>query len=224
MRILQFTDRDVIELIHAAAASRITGYAIPSAQMVREREARLERLFADQDEPTPAAHLVFGATNDTGTHLQGGVIIESAPSPELVEADPDRARVFAVRHRTLAAVFVADSAAGQGLGRALLDAASDQALRDGARYLDGFVDDQNNSVGFYRAIGYQVMPHNTGLPARSPANIRLTHVAGVNGHWFYDDLWRRYAGMLRCQRCAGPLTLSPVDDRLACANCGPPPE
>lgn len=213
--------------VYAAAADAIVGYS-PADAVLQEntrRQAKLSQLFAGHG-PAPTASTVLVATDRTGSELYGAAIIDSTPYDQIATSDPHRARSLAQMHRTLSALFVDEAYRGSGLGTHLLrELAARQALAAGARYLDGFVDDRNGSVEFYRRAGATVMAHNTGLPPRPPSNTHLQHVTYVNGHWFYLDLWPLFVGpQLLCSRCRGQLAYDPSDGgRLSCATCRPPP-
>lgn len=226
LRFSELTDPRGLRLVHQAAALAITGYSAAGAiEHTHRRQTGLDRLFTGHG-PAPAACTVLAAADRTGNELYGAVIIEAPYYAQIATSDPKRARSLAGLHRTLSAMFVCTEHRGAGLGTHLLrEVASWHALRDGVRYIDGFVDDRNDSVDFYRQAGAVVMDRNTGLPPREPSNTALDHVAAVNGHWFYLDLWQLCAGpMLRCSRCDTVLAFEPADGgRLTCATCGPPP-
>ncbi|WP_417374300.1 GNAT family N-acetyltransferase [Glutamicibacter protophormiae] len=144
-------------------------------------------------------------------------------SDELISKEPDAARQFATTHRILAALFVLPEARGSGIGRELLSEAAYWALPHGGRYLDGFVDDRNNSADFYRRSGATVVGHNTGLPARRPTNSELSHYPGIDGTWFYVDAWRMHQGKINCARCRDVFEFVDEDGGyLLCPNCGTP--
>lgn len=211
---------DTVEQVHLEASHLIAGYAVPPDHLQRDRRRVLEALFAPA--AAPAAIRVYAAlTNDR--RIVGGVVIECA-TLGVETIDPTRARTFARAHRTVSALFVGEPVRGRNVGRDLLvKAVGRDAFQESVRYLDGFVDDRNNSAGFYRRIGATVLPRNTGLPDRSPAHVPQAHVPGVSGHWFYLDLWRQYINELVCNRCRSPLYFNEEQDTAACPRCPPPP-
>lgn len=192
-------------MVHAAAAERIVGYEILGT--------------------LGGGGQVFAATDDSGQRLLGGAVVEEVVAADLAERDPDRAKLLTQMHRVLAGLFVVQEAEGETIGRELVEVAAKSALGDGARYLDGFVDDRNDSAGFYRATGAHLLPRNAPLPARSPANVtQVTPGGDLSGHWFYWDLWKYLEGDIQCAHCASTLSYSPVEDRLACPQCRPAPD
>ena len=228
MRFVQVENPRGIALVHALAARHIPGYGgeefDPEAENA-EKAARLDRLFEGHG-PVPESSVVLAATNASGSAAFGAAIVETPCSEQLVATDPERARSLARMHRILSALFVPEEERSQGLGTVLLrEQAAWHTLCAGARYLDGFVDDQTGSVDFYRQVGATVMDHNVGLPARRPTNTPLELPSGVNGHWFFFDVWPMFEGpLLRCSRCGNQLTFDPADGGdLACSTCGPPP-
>lgn len=195
-------NREVLRMVHEGAAQRIVGYHA-SGGLSREGQ-------------------VYAATDDDGRLLLGGAVVEGVIVAELAERDPRRADLLSKAHRVLAGLYVAQEAEGNGIGRALVDVAASQAFSEGARYLDGFVDDRNHSADFYRSTGAQVLPHNADLPARPPANVTQTNPRDdLSGHWFYWDLWKYFEGRATCVHCAALLAYSPAEDRLACPRCRP---
>lgn len=209
--------------VHDAAGSHIIGYGQSDRVMAADRttQRQLDQLF--NGEQAPPASVVLAAADRTGTHLYGGAVIETAYPRELATKDRDRARMYARLHRTLAAVFVMPEHRGQGIGAQLIDQAAYSALESGARYLDGFVDDRNESADFYRHVGATVMPKDfDGLPARSPDMVSSTDPWGLQGHWFYVDLWARHmVERGRCSRCEGTFEFHDDDGGyLVCTKCG----
>ena len=199
------------QIVQTVAAQLIIGYAPPHmvAADDRRRAAQLRRIFGDDTHPEPS--IIIGASDDRGMML-GGAVVEPFVSDELISKEPDAARQFATTHRILAALFVLPEARGSGIGRELLSEAAYWALPHGGRYLDGFVDDRNNSADFYRRSGATVVGHNTGLPARRPTNSELSHYPGIDGTWFYVDAWRMHQGKINCSRCRDVFEF--VDEEL----------
>lgn len=209
--------------VQKAAERYIAGYAAPHlvAAEDEQRAAKLVTLFGP--DPAPEASIVVAAADDRGM-LAGAAVIEPSVSDVLMSRDHADARKLAMTHRTLAALFVVPGARGQGIGRQLLSEAAYWALPHGGRYLDGFVDDRNDSVDFYRSAGATVVGHNTGLPARPPTHFPLWHNPSVNGTWFYVDAWRLHQGLILCQRCQSVLEFVDEDGGdLRCPICPPPP-
>ena len=210
------------QIVQTVAAQLIIGYAPPHmvAADDRRRAAQLRRIFGDDTHPEPS--IIIGASDDRGMML-GGAVVEPFVSDELISKEPDAARQFATTHRILAALFVLPEARGSGIGRELLSEAAYWALPHGGRYLDGFVDDRNNSADFYRRSGATVVGHNTGLPARRPTNSELSHYPGIDGTWFYVDAWRMHQGKINCARCRDVFEFVDKDGGyLLCPNCGTP--
>lgn len=205
--------------VHQEASRYIVGYSVQRGEReALRRERALNELFAGH-KWQPKATLVRAAIDDRG-YMIGAAIVEPCMSPEL-NADPDLARLFATAHRVLAGLYVVPEHRGHGVGAELLQAAAYEAVSDGARYLDGFVDDRNGSADFYRRAAAIVMGHNSGLPGRAPANVTQAHDPGYNGHWFYIDLWAAFAdSLMRCPKCSGGVTFEPSDGgRVSCTTC-----
>lgn len=210
--------------LHSLASELIVGYAPArlAIQGRRERQRALDDLFGTTASPDAQVGVV--AVDEDG-RLVGGATVEASVAGPLVAEDPERARLLAGAHRTLGAMFVLPDYRGRGIGEALWSEAAYQALRASARYLDGFVDDRNGSVGFYRRVASTVTSHNQGFPARPPAQIEQYHWPELNGHWFTVDLWQKFEGeLLLCSRCTTPLRYQAADGgSLTCPTCGPPP-
>lgn len=219
MRIAKVEDPTGRRIVHEAASKRIVGYGPPHAAETASRTHQLLKLFNDRAAPDPSLMIV--ATDDAGTTLHGGIVIETPPTAELAAQQPEQARIFAQTHRALAALFVLEHAEGTGVARRLLSEGSMESLIAGARYLDGFVDIRNASSGFYQAIGAHVMPRTIPLPPRPPANVPQRHLPGIDGHWFYLDLWQTLEGHIVCSHCDTLLAYSHTEDRLVCAHCLP---
>lgn len=216
-----------IELVHKAAGDHITGYSNDVEWLNsyhRQQQEKLDRLFGDGKQAPPAS-TVLALTDETSSRLYGAAIVETPYYDELVGENPEQARVMASFHRVLAGMFVPREFRGEGLGRELLDWAAHHTLNQQARFLDGFVDDRTGSAGFYRKYGAVIVDHNQGLPARSPANVPLEHVKGVDGHWFYVDTWPKFEKLMRCSRCRNQLRfIADNGGRMACNTCGDPRE
>lgn len=215
----QVHDKRHLLAVHKEASRYIGGYSGQGGalEMLRREEA-LSELFSGHSW-RPKATLVRAAVDDRG-YMIGAAIVEPCMSPEL-DVDPELARLFAISHRVLAGLYVVPEHRGSGVGSELLEAAAYDALSDGARYLDGFVDDRNGSAEFYRRAGAIVMEHNNGLPGRPPANVIQAHDPQYSGHWFYIDLWATFAhSLMRCPRCSGAMTFDPSDGgRVSCTEC-----
>lgn len=209
------------QFVYERAEMAIVGFDADGALHAPARaQDWLDALF-EGNGSAPDATTLIAATDDSGTELYGAVVLDTPYYADLAAKEPDTARSFAKMHRIISGLFVVDEHRGRGLGTHLLrELAAMHALQGGARYLDGFVDDRNNSTDFYRHAGLTVMPHNTGLPARWPTNTPLKHVPQVNGHWFYLDLFAHYADRMCCSVCGGGLAVIPDDvaGRLACPN------
>lgn len=209
-------------LVQAAAAEHIIGYAPPHlvAADDRRREEQLARIFKDDE--APEASIIIGASDDRGMML-GGAVVEAFVADELIDGDPEGARRLSTSHRILAALFVLPEARGLGIGRELLQEAAYWALPQGGRYLDGFVDERNDSVGFYRRAGATVVGRNTGLPPRRPTNSEMRHYPGLDGTWFYVDAWRVHSEILCCSQCRAVFDFVDEDGGyLRCRNCPVP--
>lgn len=207
------------------AAANIVGFAPPSMHGDYYGElAEHHRMLFDGVGSPPTPGMVIVAHD--GTRILGGAIVDAENTSYLPASERDTALRLASHHRVLAGMFVVQAARGRGIGRELIDEASVWALRDGARYLDGFVDDRNaGSVKFYQRAGAQVLPHNRGLPARHPSRVEQSHRHELDGHWFYVDAWERHSDLVRCRACGGGVMFDPSDGgRLLCPECETMPE
>lgn len=222
VRAIVIQDPADVRAVHHAAEDNIVGYGIPSTRHEAARRAHLTQLFVEEPAQTPEPTIAIAGVDEDTSRLVAGAILETSQTSEITNLNA--ARSLAQAHRVLAALFVIEPYRRTRLGRDLLcEAAARAALGSGARYIDGFVDDRNAAVGFYRRIGAHVLPKDEALPARSPSNVTQLPRPGISGHWFYLDLWDLFSGRLTCLRCDTPLDYSPNDDRLHCSRCGPPP-
>lgn len=210
--------------IDAAASELITNHN-PPMDMARYREKLrrgLDGLFEGDPRPTPGPFAV-AAVNDAGDGLYGAASLEPFLGEDLVAQDREAARNVAILHRIVGSLFVVPDARGNGLGDALLDAASLAVVQDQGRYAEGFVDDRDGSAGFYRRAGAYVGGHNEPLPPRPPINLKTTHHPGKSGHWFSVDGWARHHDMMLCSRCGGALDFHTEDGgMLHCPRCQEP--
>lgn len=110
----------------------------------QERAAEPEAWWAKRIADPDGSSVAFGA--ERGGELVGSVAIEFATKPK-------------TRHKgLLIGMYVRDPCRGQGLGRALLDAAVQCAqMRDGIRLLQLTVTEGNEpAIGLYRSAGFEV--------------------------------------------------------------------
>lgn len=212
-----------VAIVNRAAEEAIIGYAaIGATRGDSRRLAAITQLFPDPSQ-RPFNSRTLAATEPTGNELVGGAVIEATIPLDLMQRDPESVRYVARFHYVLAAMFVRPDMRHRGVGDALLDAASCAVVEAGGRYLDGFVDQRNKAVGFYRSSGATVLGRNQPLPARPPANVPTIHPRGVNGNWFYIDGWAKHHQMMECARCETHprLRFHPDDGGyLSCPNCG----
>lgn len=215
--------QEAVAGVNMAAEEAIIGYAAAGAILDDSRRlAALVHLFPDPSR-RPFNSRTLAATEPTGNELFGGAVIEATIPLELMQRDPESVRYVAQFHYVLAAMFVRSDMRHRGVGDALLDAASFEVIKAGGRYLEGFVDERNESVGFYRSSGATVLSRNQPLPARPPTNVPTTHPHGLNGNWFYIDGWAKHHQRMECARCETHprLRFHPDDGGyLSCPNCG----
>lgn len=219
MEFIQVTSPEALQLVSDTASQVIQGYGRLDAAAYRSGlQASINTLFDDPTE-APDASITYAAVEPTGG-LYGAAIVEVPHYAELQKTNPENAKSLAEFHRTLAALFVAPTMRRSGLGSQLMSIVTETTLRQGARWVEGFVDDRNGSADFYRTNATRVQAHNTGLPARWPAQTRMTHPPGLHGHWFHYDLWELYGDQMQCSHCQGHLKFVPDDGgRLRCAAC-----
>lgn len=215
------SDPDTMRMVDSAAAEFISDYS-PPAQMARGLEQRwsgLQSLFAGDPRPVPSIFAVV-AVNDAGDGMYGAATLEPFLGEDLTSQDREVARNVAALHRVLGSLFVVPDARGNGIGGALLDAASLTVVQDQGRYVEGFVDDRDGSVGFYRRAGAYVGSHNEPLPPRPPIHLKTTHYPGKNGHWFSVDGWAHHPELLLCGGCGQAPDFDPETDGMPhCPRC-----
>lgn len=219
MEFIQVTSARGLQSVSDTASQVIQGYGQLDAAAYRSGlQASIDTLFDDPAE-APAASVTYAAVEPDGG-LYGAAIVEVPHYAELQETNPENAKLLAEYHRTLAALFVAPAMRRSGLGSQLMSVVTEMALREGARWVDGFVDDRNGSVDFYRANATHVQPRNTGLQARWPAQTGMVHPPKLDGHWFHYDLWAMYGDQMQCSHCQGHLKFIPADGgRMRCETC-----
>lgn len=218
------TDPKQLWMIDAAAAELITDYNPPAHMATYRGELGrdLEALFESDTRPVPGIFAV-AATTDAMDGLYGAATLEPFLGEDLTAQDREAARNVAILHRVLGSLFVVPEARGNGIADALLDAASLTVVQDQGRYVEGFVDDRDDSAEFYRRAGAYVGGYNEPLPPRPPINLKTTHYPGKNGHWFWVDGWERHHETMLCSRCHGPLDFHPEDGgMLHCPRCQGP--
>lgn len=221
MHIQLVTDPHAMSLIDSAAAAFIADYSSPwETELFRaKRRAQTKDLFRGESCPVPGQFAVV-AVDDSKTTMYGAATLEPFFAEDLVAKDREAARSVAMFHRIVASLFVVPSERRKGVAGALLDAASYAVVRDHGRYAEGFVDDHDDSAGFYRRAGAYVGRHNVPLPPRPPVNLKTIHYPGKSGHWFSVDGWARHHAAMFCSRCGGGLDFYPEDGgMLHCSRC-----
>lgn len=218
------TDPEPLWMIDSAADKLITDHNAPAAMVEYRDQLRhdLDVLFEGDPRPVPGVFAIV-ATNDAMDGMYGAATLEPFLGDDLVGQDREAARNVAILHRILGSLFVVPDARYNGLANTLLDSASLAVVQDQGRYVEGFVDDRDGSVGFYRRAGAYVGGHNEPLPPRPPINLKTTHYPGKNGNWFWVDGWERHHEMMLCSRCQKPLDFHPEDGgMLHCPRCQGP--
>lgn len=208
--------------IHASASQHISGYDLAQAVRVTETlQPRLDSLFQGRGRAPRASTAVTATDAKRGTLLGAAIVEAHYIKPFQGVSDDDR-RLCARYHYTLAGLFAVPEARRVGLGRALLVEAAGGVWKAGGRWLDGFVDRDSGSVGFYRRCGATVMSPNSSLPPRWPTFTHFTHPPSADGHWFFVDALAWYADRTRCSRCRGHLSVDPGDPTQPplCLTCG----
>ncbi|MDZ5076101.1 GNAT family N-acetyltransferase [Nesterenkonia sp. HG001] len=176
--------------VHALAHQHITGYGSPSH--VKRERATYERDLrtAFSGESVPEGDFIGTVASDSGD-LIGGVIIEHCAPRPLLRSSPETGRLYAQHHRNLSGMFVVPEYQGQGIASLLLETAYQVVREQGARYIEGFVDIRHpQAVRVYKHAGFTVTPLNQGLPPREPTQFTIHHPSGINGYWFYRDLYQ----------------------------------
>lgn len=206
--------------VHTLAAEYVHGYdadrAIASENALT---GKLERLFENIGAP-PACEKIVAVEHGS---IIGAAILEPSWAEDLPIEDRGDLIDLTRFHYLLAGLFVQTQYRGKEIGRRLLSTACEEALSRGARYVEGFVNDRSGSSGFYRRFGAVMMPHNEGLPGRSPTYVRRAHTPWDNGYWFYIDLWSKFAILVNCPKCGQKESLAfdpSLGGFLLCAKCG----
>src|SRR5699024_8075704 len=127
------------------------------------------------------------AVNDAGDGMYGAATLEPFLGEDLTSQDREVARNVAALHRVLGSLFVVPDARGNGIGCALLDAASLTVVQDQGRYVEGSADDRDGNVRFSRPAEPYLGGHNDPLPPRPPIHLKTTHYPGKSLHWFSVD-------------------------------------
>ncbi|MGP5292459.1 GNAT family N-acetyltransferase [Brachybacterium tyrofermentans] len=221
IQLAPFDSPEALWSIDEASSAFIADYDSPRSLAARRERRRneLDALFADDPASTPSIFAI-AATNEAMDGLCGAALLEPFCGEDLLAQDRDAGRLMARAHRVLAALFVVPDERGRSIGSALLDVASLAVVGDGGRYLEGFVDDQDGSVDFYRRAGAYVGAHNESLPPRPPVNLKTMHYPGKDGHWFSVDGWARHHDKMSCSRCGGAFDFLPANGGdLRCPRC-----
>lgn len=220
LKVNQKITAEVEELMHQHAAEFIPGYKSLD-QVQREQEARQRRLDMIMErmgsESVPPATRAYAFHRDDGVAV--GAVITHPQVPDYdasVAVDVDRLYKTAMAHQVVSAFFVFPDFRGMGFGAKILDELAELVVDTGARYLEGFVADETQALGFFEQTGANIMPRYAGLPSRPPANMMLYQPVGMSGQWAYRDLW--HTNGLRCPDC-DVVTRCTQDQQLVTLRC-----
>jgi GNAT superfamily N-acetyltransferase len=101
--------------------------------------------------------------------VTGHVALHPRGSPQVVDMAASATGLDAGRIAVVARLFVAPSARGQGVGRALLERATDEALSLGRRAVLDVVEDHVAAIGLYEDRGWTFLGRvNWSLPGGQP--------------------------------------------------------
>lgn len=139
---------------------------------------------------------------------------------DLLPQDRECAELYLRCYRVLAALCVDPKYRGRGLATGLLRLGEISALRAGARWMVGFVDERTATSGFYQRFGYTLTGVDqpmSGLPP-VPAEYPGHHL----GRWFFKDLWEAHPDQVQCGECSLPMIFDPSlfsYGALRCPRC-----
>lgn len=185
-------DAEVIRAVRLASSELIVGFDSQDLDANDQfRGAIVSKIFDGAEELTPVLSRTLVAWDPEEGGALGAATVESYAPLELLDIPPKEARLIARTHYVLSALWVRDGVRGRGIGSALFEVATRLVVRSGGRYLDGFVDDRNESEGFYIRAGATVGAQDVGLPARRPTNVMGGHAPELHGRWFYVDCVER---------------------------------